>query len=420
MTDTATPLGFRVLVALTGRAFLVIGFFARFPLAMLTVGIASFVTDMRAPELGKAAIADGGLVAAAVGIGTAIGAPIGGAIADKRGQLPVLLAGAIGSPALVIALIVLTLQGAPLLAIQTVGFFAGALAPQISAMARARWFALTQSLAPVARQAQRNKAFGYESMVDELGFVFGPVIVGVLAATGLLWLPLALAAVVSFAFTLLFALHRTTALAAAVHADSDVGYARKRSVFLGPSMIIAAAMFFAGVFFGTTLTGTLEFARIELGQASLGSLLYGVMGVTSALSAILSSRLPASVSLLRRWFVFSTIMLLGTAVLPFVNSLPLLVIALLVMGAGQGASLVAYFGVGAQLAPHGRVSLVMTFLGTMVVVGQALATAVAGQLVKATSYHSSYLLTIVAVVALIALGVAVRRPARAAASEHHA
>ena len=74
---------------LAGKGFIPLGLFARLPLAMLTVGALTLVTAVT----GSYAI--GGAAAGAVGIGSALGAPVLGAWADRLGQRPVLLFAAI-------------------------------------------------------------------------------------------------------------------------------------------------------------------------------------------------------------------------------------------------------------------------------------------------------------------------------------
>ena len=84
---------------LAGRSFIPIGLFARLPLAMLTVGALTLVTS----STGSYAL--GGTAAGAVGIGSAIGAPVIGALADRHGQRPVLLVAAVLNALAVLALI---------------------------------------------------------------------------------------------------------------------------------------------------------------------------------------------------------------------------------------------------------------------------------------------------------------------------
>ncbi|PTT64942.1 MFS transporter, partial [Arthrobacter sp. HMWF013] len=90
---------FASLPQLAGRSFIPLGLFARLPLAMLTVGALTLITST------TGSYATGGTAAGAVGIGSALGAPVFGALADRWGQRPVLLVAAALNAAFVLALI---------------------------------------------------------------------------------------------------------------------------------------------------------------------------------------------------------------------------------------------------------------------------------------------------------------------------
>ena len=92
---------FARLAQLAGKGFIPLGLFARLPLAMLTVGTLTLVTSV------SGSYAVGGAAAGAVGIGSAVGAPVLGALADRRGQRAVLLVAAVLNALAVLALIAL-------------------------------------------------------------------------------------------------------------------------------------------------------------------------------------------------------------------------------------------------------------------------------------------------------------------------
>ncbi|HAP89164.1 MAG TPA: MFS transporter, partial [Arthrobacter bacterium] len=126
---------------LAGRSFIPLGLFARLPLAMLTVGALTLVTSV------TGSYALGGTAAGAVGIGSALGAPVFGALADRKGQRPVLLVAAVLNALAVLALIG-TAWAAPAVgsfpaAVIAAAFLAGASCPQVGPLARVRWMALT-------------------------------------------------------------------------------------------------------------------------------------------------------------------------------------------------------------------------------------------------------------------------------------
>ena len=149
---------------------------------MLTVGALTLVTAV------TGSFAAGGMSAGAVGIGSALGAPILGALADRRGQRPVLIFAAVFNTVAVIALILaayLVPGGQDLAAalpVLAAAFVAGASCPQVGPLARVRWMALTARGGRNADPGDLDTALSYESTADELTFVLGPALVGILAS----------------------------------------------------------------------------------------------------------------------------------------------------------------------------------------------------------------------------------------------
>ena len=114
-------------------AFLLPGFAARQPFAMLTIGIVLLVQHTTG-SYGQA-----GAVAAVTGVAMALFAPRSGRLADRFGQRAVLLPGVPLHAASVLALTALALTHAPLWALFAAAVPTGASVPQIGPMVRARW-----------------------------------------------------------------------------------------------------------------------------------------------------------------------------------------------------------------------------------------------------------------------------------------
>ena len=93
---------FGELPALAGKGFIPLGLFARLPLAMLTVGVLTLVTAV------SRSYALGGFAAGAVGVGSAVGAPLLGYLADRFGQKAVLLVAAAANALALAAVVVLS------------------------------------------------------------------------------------------------------------------------------------------------------------------------------------------------------------------------------------------------------------------------------------------------------------------------
>ena len=94
--------------------------------------------------------------------------------------------------------------------------------------------------------------------------------------------------------------------------------------------------------------------------------------------------------------------------------MPALVVALAVLGCGIGPPLVTLYGLGARLSPAGRSATTMTMLGSAVVVGQAVASAVTGLVIDSRGADVALALPAVAVGLVVGAAVVhtltVRRP----------
>jgi MFS family permease len=416
---------FARLPQLAGRSFLPLGLFARLPLAMLTVGTLTMVTSV------SGSYAAGGIAAGAVGIGSALGAPLLGALADRRGQRPVLVTAAVINTlavlALILASITLGASGGFHGAILAAAFAAGASCPQVGPLARVRWMALTSRPGSPGNARDLDTALSYESTADEVTFVLGPALVGVLASLVAPWLPLALAAAMTITLVPAFAAHPTHRAVtpsrgpAAAEGPGDVLPSAAPSGAKAPPVKVpfavalpVLAMVCMGAFFGSTQSGLSSFSA-GIAGSELAGLLYAVMGLSSAAAALSVAYWPRVFSLGWRWIVCAAVMA-GLAVLLLVpSSLAGMVVALLVLGLPVGPVMVTVFAAGGEIAPAGRLGTVMTALASGIVAGTALGSAFGGHLAEAAGYHAAFLVTVGAAVVLALLGAAaavVLRPGR--------
>ena len=404
------------LALLAGKGFIPLGLFARLPLAMLTVGALTLVTAV------TGSYAVGGAAAGAVGIGSALGAPVLGAWADRLGQRPVLLFAAIFNTAAVVALILtayLVPAGQDLAAavpVLAAAFVAGASCPQVGPLARVRWMALTSGGGKAGNARDLDAALSYESTADELTFVLGPALVGILASLIAPWLPLALAAALTLTLVPAFAVHHThravplrarrrrpsPTAGDATPADSGRG---ARGTGMAAVALPFLAMVCMGTFFGSTQTGLSSFSA-SFATAEIAGLLYAVMGLSSAAAALSVAYWPRSFALSARWMV-SAVLMAGLAVLLLLpaSALPM-VLVLLVLGLPVGPLMVTVFAIGGVVAPAGRLGTVMTALASGIVAGTALGSSVAGQLAQHQGYSAAFLVPVCAAAALFVLGAA--------------
>jgi len=405
---------FARLPLLAGRSFIPLGLFARLPLAMLTVGALTLVTAV------TESYAVGGAAAGAVGIGSALGAPVLGALADRLGQRPVLLVSAVFNTLAVIALILaayLVPGGRDLAAALPVfaaAFVAGASCPQVGPLARVRWMALSSRGG--AHTEDLDTALSYESTADELTFVLGPALVGILASLISPWLPLALAAALTLTLVPAFAVHPTHRAVPRTPARSRAASAaerqRRRALTAGQRAAAVAAvglpvlaMVCMGTFFGSTQTSLSSFAA-SFATSELAGLLYAVMGLSSAAAALSVAYWPRQFSVNARWLACAALMAGLAALLLLPSTAPPMILVLLVLGLPVGPLMVTVFAIGGLVAPAGKLGTVMTALASGIVAGTAVGSSIAGQLAQNVGYSAAFLVPVCAAAALFLLGAA--------------
>jgi MFS family permease len=368
----------------------------------------------------------GGTAAGAVGIGSALGAPVLGTLADRRGQRPVLLFAAALNTAAVVALIlaaaVLGTDGSFAAGVLAAAFLSGASCPQVGPLARVRWMALTSQGSAPANKRDLDTALSYESTADEITFVLGPALVGILASLLAPWLPLALAAAMTITLVPAFAAHRThravpvtrrPAVSAGQHATLPAGQpaalpagqtgARRR---LPASVAVpVVAMVCMGTFFGSAQAALSSFSA-HYASSEIAGLLYAVMGLSSAAAALSVAYWPQRFSLSWRWVLSAALMAALAVLLLVPASLGSMVLVLLILGIPVGPVMVTVFAVGGVVAPAGRLGTVMTALASGIVAGTAIGSAVGGSLAQDHGYGAAFLVPACAAAALALLGAA--------------
>ncbi|MBU2694089.1 MFS transporter [Pimelobacter sp. 30-1] len=387
------------LVRATGPSYFPIALVARLPYAMMVVGVLTLVVA------GRDSLAFGGLNSALVGLGAACVGPLLGAAADRYGQRRVLLASGVASASALALMAWVVYSPLPGVAVLAVAFLVGASAPQIAPMSRSRLVQIIGSkIAPGRRSRTFDATMAYESAADEIVFIVGPFVVGILGTTLDPWAPVAGAAVLTLVFVSAFALHPSAALAAG-HGEQAIVPAPVRELTRPALLAVVAGIFGVGLFFGSMLTSLTSFMA-DHGSAASAGLVYGVMGIGSASLALGVALFPSSFSLRARWLVFALTMLAGALLLPLASSVLGMCLVLLVIGCGIGPTMVTQYSLGAVRSPIGRSATVMTILGSAVIVGQSTASAVTGGLADRFGTDAALVVPIVAAAVVVLAGVA--------------
>ncbi|MGD9484112.1 MFS transporter [Streptomyces sp. TRM70308] len=394
----ASQPGYRQLFRTPGAwSFVLPGFLARQPFAMLTIGIVLLVQHTTG-SFGAA-----GAVSAATGVAMALCAPQAGRLADRFGQRTVLVPGALLHAAAVGALITLALVGAPLWALLLIAVPAGATVPQVGPMVRARWAHRLDGgpLLPTAA--------AFESVTDEFTFVVGPVLAtalctGVHPAAGLL-----AEAALTVLGGLLFAAQTRTAPPA--HRDLSGTTGRRASALSVPGVrVLIPAFLGIGAVFGGMQVSLTAFTQ-AIGHPGANGLLYGVFAGGNMLAGVACGVIAWRSAAHRRLPVAYAALALVTVPLWFAATAgyaPLLGAVGLLVGLAVAPAMITGFTLVERLVPAGARTEAFTWLTGSVALGQAVAATSAGQLADAFGAAAGFTVPLVGT-ALAALAVGLLR-----------
>ncbi|WP_175955403.1 MFS transporter [Schaalia sp. Marseille-Q2122] len=350
---------------------------ARASYAMVPLGTMSAITAS------TGSVALGGLATGVVSLSTAIASPFIGRWSDYSGQRRMLLIVTPLSALALASLLTAALMGWSDWRLWAACLFVGVTSLPIGSLTRARW--VSHSLTPRLLAT----AFSYESMVDELMFVFGPVLVG-LTAVVFPAAPLALAAGLVTVAGGLFAYHapRTLVEPQAAGVDSRPSIARVLWA-IAPAII---AMMAIGTLFGATQAG-LTAKATALGVPGQAGVVYGAMGIGSAIMAILvvviSERVtPAMRVALPAFFAAGAMWLAGH----FDSLLPVAGV-LFVAGLNVGVMMVTSFTNAEKLAPAGGLAVAMTAMPAAITVGVSAGSIAGGFAASHTGPQAAFLVS---------------------------
>ncbi|MFJ4873757.1 MFS transporter [Streptomyces sp. NPDC088745] len=374
-------------------SYLIPGFLARQPFAMLTIGIVLLVQHT------SGSYGTAGIVAAVTGVSMALFAPQSGKLADRFGQRAVLVPGVLVHAAAVSALTALALAGAPLWALFAAAVPAGASVPQVGPMVRARWAAKLEG-SPLM-----STAAAFESVTDEFTFVVGPVLAtalctGVHPAAGLI-----AEATLTLAGGLFFAAQRRTQPEPSRrHGGPKVKHVSALSV---PGVrVLAVAFLGIGSVFGGMQVSLTAFAQ-EAGNPGINGLLYGIFAGGNMLAGIVCGTIAWKIGPRRRLMAGYVGLALFASGLWAVHSVPLLAGLGLLVGLCIAPALITGYTMVETLVPATARTEAFTWLTGAVAFGQAMAVTVAGRLTDAHGSSAGFLVplggTALALVVLVVL-----------------
>jgi MFS family permease len=344
--------------------FSLAGLLARLPISMLTLGVVLLVSGT-----GRS-YALAGAVAGAVNLGFVLAGPRLGRLVDRYGQATVLRPAAGAQAATVTALIVAGTEHAPGAVLVTLGLLIGMSMPSIGGLVRARWSALLDS------PHRLHTAFSFESVLDEVVFILGPLIATVLAvgvhpAAGL-------AAVL--------AVGPTGALALAAARATEPAVAPRRGgptlhlPLVSPGLLVVVGVFVAlGALFGSVEVAVVAFTSAQDQRGAAGIVL-AVYALGSLAAGILFGALRRDAPA-RQGFLLGSLGIGASAlVMPQVESTTALTALVLVAGVAISPTLISGLTLVRELAPPARLTEGLAWATTAMAVGLMVGAAAAGWL----------------------------------------
>ncbi|MFJ7149586.1 MFS transporter [Streptomyces sp. NPDC100445] len=373
--------------------FLAPGFAARQPFAMLTISIVLLVQHTTG-SYGAA-----GAVAAATGVSMALFAPYSGRLADRHGQRAVLVPGVLVHTVAGLTLTALALGHAPLWALFLAAVPTGASVPQVGPMVRARWGVKLQG-SPLM-----TTAAAFESVTDELTFVFGPLLATALCTAVAPAAGLVTEAALTLVGGLLFAASKSTQ--PPVTGDDGHAHERHASALRVPGVRVLVVTFLGiGSVFGGMQVSLAAFTE-SIGEPGLNGVLYGTFAAGNMLSGIVCGAIAWKVAPHRRLVVGYTALALAASALWTAHSVLLLAALGLLVGMCIAPALITGYTLVEGLVPAGARTEAFTWLTGAVALGQAAAVTVAGQLEDRLWDGAGFLVpmggTVLALLTLLAL-----------------
>lgn len=360
-------------------AFSAAGLVARIPLAMIGLGIVLLV-EHATGSYGRA-----GAVSAAYVSAGAVAALVLGRLVDRIGQTVVLPVAVTGQAVSLWLLIQSVERDWSTWTMFASAALAGAFLPPIGAAVRTRWsHTLTES-------SQVQTAIALESVLDEVCFIVGPVVVTALATSVSPRAGLVAAIVTGLIGTYALASQRRTAPPyGAAHGEASRGPMPWAT--LVPILVVCVAL---GSLFGSMEVLTVAFAD-ERGRPAAAGWLLALWSLGSLVAGLATGMIAWRVSTATRIRWGAAAMALTMVPLAWVDHLAAMGALLLVAGLAIAPTLIATISAVEVCVPRSRLTEGMALVSTAIVAGLAPGAALAGMMTDLHGVAGGYLVPVVA------------------------
>ena len=372
--------------------------------ARLPVGALGLIFVLRTREM-TGSYAAGGVVAAGHAVAYGIGSPVLGRLVDRRGQTAIIpIAAVIGSLAL--AGFAALPDGASLGLAIALAAVAGASVAPLTACQRAIW---NERLAPSTRQA----AYALDSVVFELVYIAGPLLLVTAVGAWSLQAAAATAAALSLTGSFAFA---ATRLSREWRPHPERSGDRLGALRGGGVRTILVMLGIFAVAVAIIEIGVAAFTQRE-GHASAVGVMLGLWGVGSMIGGLIAGHLRPTGEPVRRLLWLMAGLAAATMPIALAGDLWTMGAAMVLAGLFIAPALALSFSILSDIAPTGTVTEAHTLVGTGFGVGIAAGSAVGGWIVQHGSTTTAFAAAAVAMVLAAAVAANLRpsqlRPAPA-------
>lgn len=366
---------YRTILSLPGAwQFSVAGLITRFPMAILGLGIVLFIQGV------TGSYTQAGILSAVYMVAQASANPFLAKMVDRNGQSRVMVPVTLIHIAATIALIIATYASAWVV-VYPITALTGATVGSVGSMVRARW----AHVAPTPKDF--STALSWESVADEFLFVTGPVLVTMLATV--VSPPLGIiASSVTLAVGALFYYSRKDTEPPPGKSAPDTPRGRLMS---NPAiLVVVLSQIFLGINFGAVEVSTVALAE-EHSVKQIAGLALAVFAVGSLSAGIVYGAMAWKNSARTRYAIFLVLLAVGGFAYQLASTFAVLCVVSFIVGLAVAPSLIAASSIIEHLAPAHRLTEAFSWISTMMALGVAGGSALAGAVTDGFGAHTAFL-----------------------------
>ncbi|RCL02754.1 MAG: MSF transporter [Candidatus Tokpelaia sp. JSC188] len=357
-------------------AFSITGLIARYPLAMITVGIVTMISQTR----GLYGLAS--LVATTYAVSGAFIAPQISRLADCYGQAKIALPASVISACAMVGLILASHYRAPTWSLFAISTLIGVM-PSFGAFVRARWSRLFSG------SLKLHSAFAYESIIDETIFMTGPVIAIYLSTIFFPEAGLGATIILLMIGCVLFCLQKKTEPSILSRKNND----GQSVILLAPVQILAFTLLAIGGIFGTAEVTAVAFAQA---QGNMTNAMYplAAYALGSFIAGIVYGGRFIKMELSRQFVVAITFAALTTLPLLFVSNIWHLTLAFFIAGAAVSPTIIIAMKLVESLVPREKMTEGITWASTGLSLGLAIGISLSGLVIDRFGMQKGFYISI--------------------------